>query len=416
MRLPKVNIRKVRIVVIAVGIAGVFFAGGYFLGRNKLQIELSKKPKVTINRENPEDKKDVDFLLFWRTWDTIHASYFDKEKIDDAKLVYGAIKGMVSAVGDPYTVFLPPSENKVVNEDLQGNFEGVGIQIGFKGTQLAVIAPLPGTPAEKAGVKAGDFIVGIKDEAKNLELSTVGISLPDAVEAIRGEKGSKVALVLVRSGSEAPFEVEIQREAINVPSIVTAFVGEDATTMHLNVLKFGEDTGNGEWEKAVLAYLKEPKAKGIILDLRNNPGGYLESAVDLAGEFVGDGETIVIQENANGSKQEYASQGEGRLKKVPVVVLVNEGSASASEILAGALKDLGVAKIVGQTTFGKGTIQESIMVNGGSGLHITTAKWLTPKGTWVNGEGLKPDYEMKDNPETESDEQMDLALEILGRE
>lgn len=413
MKLPKFNINKVRLIVVGIGVAAIFFTGGYLVGRNKLQIELTRKPKVTVNRENPQDHQDLDFSLFWRTWDTIHASYFDKKEIDDSKLVYGAIKGMVAAIGDPYTVFLPPSENKVANEDLQGNFEGVGIQIGFKGTQLAVIAPLPGTPADKAGVKAGDFIVGIKDETKKLDIATTGISLPDAVEDIRGPAGSEVTLYLVRDGTDGPIETKITREAIDVPSVLSEFIGKDESIMHLSILKFGDETNNGEWEKAVASYLAKSDAKGIVLDLRNDPGGYLDAAVDIAGDFVTSGQTVVTQESADGTKQSETAHGTSRLQGVPVVVLVNKGSASAAEILAGALRDLGIAKIVGEDSFGKGTVQQAIPVDHGAGLHITVAKWLTPKGTWVNGEGLKPDYQIKDDPQTTEDEQLQKALEVL---
>ena len=387
------------------------FSLGYLVGVGGYKGDIKNFPRVTISREVPQDKGELDFSLFWKVWDALGASYYDKEKIIPANMVYGAIEGMVSAVGDPYTVFLPPDKNKVVQEDLQGSFEGVGIQIGFKGNQLAVIAPLPGSPAEKVGVKAGDYIVGIKDEEKGIERGTVGISLADAVQVIRGPAGSKVILSLLREGSSEVIVVEITREAIDIPSVKLSFEG-DGKIAHIKLLKFGGET-QAEWEDAVTEVVKRPEVKGIVLDLRNNPGGYLQGAVDIAGEFLKTGKVVVIEERA-GTKNDYMVEGVGRFLNTPLVVLANGGSASASEILAGALRDNNRAKIVGETTFGKGTIQEPQQVNGGAGLHITIARWLTPDGTWVNEGGLKPDIEVKDNPDTPEDEQLQEAVKQLG--
>ena len=407
--LPKISFTKLRKTLIFVFVAALFFSGGYWLGRKGFVASFSQPAKVIVNREVPPEK-ELDFSLFWRVWDTLEQKYFDKNKLVKSQMVYGAIKGMVAAVGDPYTVFLPPQENRVVQEDLQGSFEGVGIQIGFKGTQLAVIAPLPDSPAEKAGVKAGDFIVGIKDPLKNIDRGTVGITLPEAVQAIRGPAGSTVTLALLREGGEEPVVVDIVRASIDIPSLILTYVGEEENIAHIKLLKFSGETED-EWEKAVRQILKNPKTKGIILDLRNNPGGYLQAAVDIAGEFLENGSVVVTEENANGQKQDFKVQRYGRFLKTPVVVLVNKGSASASEILAGALRDVRKVAIVGETTFGKGTIQEPQQLEGGAGLHITTARWLTPSGTWVNEAGLEPDIIIKDNPETKEDEQLLKAIE-----
>jgi len=407
-KIPFVSLRKgVFSILVGLGI----FSLGYLVGVGGYKGDIKNFPRVTISREVPQDKGELDFSLFWKVWDALGASYYDKEKIIPANMVYGAIEGMVSAVGDPYTVFLPPDKNKVVQEDLQGSFEGVGIQIGFKGNQLAVIAPLPGSPAEKVGVKAGDYIVGIKDEEKGIERGTVGISLADAVQVIRGPAGSKVILSLLREGSSEVIVVEITREAIDIPSVKLSFEG-DGKIAHIKLLKFGGET-QAEWEDAVTEVVKRPEVKGIVLDLRNNPGGYLQGAVDIAGEFLKTGKVVVIEERA-GTKNDYMVEGVGRFLNTPLVVLANGGSASASEILAGALRDNNRAKIVGETTFGKGTIQEPQQVNGGAGLHITIARWLTPDGTWVNEGGLKPDIEVKDNPDTPEDEQLQEAVKQLG--
>lgn len=412
----KLTLPKIRLGAILLSIIIISFAGGWWFGHQDVKFQKDGIiPKISVDRRMPTARANVDFALFWEVWDRLESDYFDKSKIDSQKMVLGAIKGMVAAVGDPYTVFLPPDEQKRTKEDLGGQFEGVGIQIGFKGTQLAVIAPLEGTPAETAGVKAGDFIIGIKDKNKNVEVGTVGLSLPDAVGYIRGTAGTKVTLVLLREGANKPFEAEITRAKIDVPSVIISFEGTQKNIAHLKLLKFGDNT-NGEWDKAIANIKKhtlgQQKAKGMILDLRNNPGGYLTGAVTISSEFISSG-TVVMQEDGKGNRKEFPVSGRGKLTDIPVVVLVNGGSASASEIVAGALKDHNRAKIVGEKTFGKGTIQEAQELDS-SGLHITTARWLTPNGTWVNGEGLKPDVEIKDNPETKEDEQLEKALEILN--
>lgn len=401
-------VRKVILYSLAVGL---IFVSGYTLGTNGFKLETGSFPKVTISRSVPEDRRDVDFALFWRIWDTIDASYYDKSKIVPQKMVYGAISGMVAALGDPYTAFLPPEENKVVEEDLSGSFEGVGIQIGFKGKNLAVIAPLPESPAEKAGVKAGDLIVGIADIEKKIDIGTAGINLNDAVKIIRGKAGTKVTLLLLRGESTEPIKIEIVREALDVPSVVTSYVESD-TIAHIKLLKFGADT-ESEWQKSVKDVLShKPQVTKLILDLRNNPGGYLQSSVDIAGEFVKKDSVIVIEDKGQ-TKNNFKTDRTGSYQNMKVVILVNGGSASASEILAGALSEINGYKLIGEKTFGKGTIQEPLQLDKGSSLHITTAKWLTPKGNWVNEKGLEPDTIVTDDQETEVDEQLQEAVNQL---
>lgn len=406
------GITQVRKAIAAVFVAAAIFASGFFAGGGNLSVVLKGEPKVTIDRALPVNHQDVDFSLFWRVWDRLSENYFDKDKLDPAKMIYGAISGMVAAVGDPYTVFLPPEENKLSQDDLEGNFDGVGIQIGFRGTQLTVIAPLPGTPAEQAGVKAGDYIVGIKDKKRDIDMGTVGITLPEAVKAIRGPSGSSVTLVLLRDGVDEPMEVEIKRANIDVPSVILTYVGENQEIARIQILKFGGST-NGEWDKIVKDVIKNSKVKAIIVDVRNNPGGFLQGSVDIASEFVESGKTIVMQEVASGKRDNFTAMGLARLKDYPAIVLVNKGSASASEILAGALRDIRGLKLIGETTFGKGTIQEPQELDGGAGLHITIAKWLTPKGTWVNETGLEPDIKVEDNADTPEDEQLQQAINYL---
>lgn len=417
--MPKTKADHVRnIIVLVIACIGIF-SFGYLFGSKGYK--LSSEGKVSISRENPANREDLDFALFWEIWDNLESRYYDKDKIDKRNLVYGAIQGMVSSVGDPYTVFLPPDQNKVVQEDLKGSFDGVGIQIGFRGNQLAVIAPLPDSPAETAGVKPGDLIIGILDKEKDVDTTTTGMTLPEAVELIRGPKGSMVTLAIMRDGLEKPELVDIKRGNIDVPSLVFDYLDENGNTSsektkiaHVRIIKF---TGEmlAEWQGVVADILKDPNIEGIILDVRNNPGGYLNGAIELSSEFLEIGDVVVVEESGDGKKEEFGVERIGRLKDRKMVVLINEGSASASEILAGALRDNLETPLVGETTFGKGTIQEPQQVEGGAGLHVTIAKWLTPKEIWVNEVGLEPDYIVEDDPETEADEQIVKAIEILSQ-
>ena len=387
------------------------FTGGYYLGAQGYKAEVDKALHVNISRQLPPDK-NVEFSLFWQVWDTLAAKYFDKNKLIPSEMVYGAIQGMVSALGDPYTMYLPPKDNKIVSDDLKGSFEGVGIEIGYRGTRLAVVSPLPGSPAEESGVKAGDYIVHIKDEKKNIDIGTTGILLPDAVQAIRGTAGTKVTLTLIRDGTETPIVVELTRAKLNIPSVTLNYVGDAKEIAHIRLSKFGAET-TAEWDKAVTDILGKPEVAGIIIDVRNDPGGYLQAAIDLASDFVPTGTTVVTQENGDGSRVEFKSQKLGRLQKYKVLVLINGGSASASEILSGALRDDRGFKLVGEKSFGKGTIQEPIEIPGGSGLHVTTAKWLTPNGTWVHEKGLEPDVKIVDDEKTPDDEQLQEAIKLF---
>lgn len=406
--MPNVNFIKVRKLLGVLFASSIIFSGGYFFGVNGYKAEVKKANDIKITRETPPDK-NVDFTLFWNVWDTLSSKYFDKTKLVPSEMVYGAIGGMVAALGDPYTVFLPPKENKVVNEDLSGSFEGVGMQIGFRSARLAVISPLPDSPAEKAGVKPGDYIIHIKDEAKNVDINTSGVNLGDAVAMIRGKAGTKVIITLAREGYDSPIVTEITRAKLDIPSVTLKFEESDTVAV-IRVNKFASETSE-EWDKAVGEIInRRAPVKGIIVDLRNNPGGYLQEAVDLSSDFVEVGKVAVIEDHGDDGKIEHKVNKIGRLLKYKVIVLVNEGSASASEILAGTLRDQKQIKIVGSVTFGKGTMQEPIEIPGGSGLHITTARWLTPNGTWVNETGIEPDIVIADNEETPEDEQLQEAV------
>jgi carboxyl-terminal processing protease len=407
----KMGFNKVRNTLVALAVLVFVFAGGYYLGVQGFRARVDRSLNVAIDRQLPPDK-NVDFALFWQVWDTLSQKYYDKSKLDSKQMVYGAIGGMVSSVGDPFTMFLPPAQNKTVNEDLSGSFQGVGIQIGMDANQrLLVESPLPESPAEKAGVKAGDYIVHIKDSKKNIDKDTGGINISEAVDIIRGPAGTTVTLTLIRKGEEKPIVQDLVRAKLDVPSVALKFVGDNSDVAHIKLNSFDAESPQ-EWKKAIDEVLAKGGVKGIIIDLRNNPGGYLQDAVELAGDFLKAGTIVVTEESGDGSNYHYKSEKEGRLIGMPVAVVINGGSASASEILAGALRDHLNAKLVGEKSFGKGTVQAPIDFPGGAGLHVTVAKWLTPDGTWVHEKGLIPDVEAPPATATE-DAQLNKAIELF---
>jgi len=368
-----------------------------------------------INTEKPQDFSKVDFTQFWDVWRRLENNYVDPEKLDSKKMVHGAIQGMTNAIGDPYTVYLPPDDQKRSAEDLQGAFDGVGIQLGYRNQTLAVMAPLKGMPAEKAGVMAGDYILHIRDEKKAIDRDTTGLSLPEAVNLIRGQKGSIVYLTFMKEGGK-PEEKALERDTILVPSVELKFVEKDGTNIaHLMLSKFGDRTQD-EWDEAVRQILEENKKqtlKGIVLDVRNNPGGYLQTAVDLASDFIDKG--LVVTQQGRYQSERYTTTRKARLFGIPVVALVNKGTASAAEILSGAIRDQNKVKIVGETTFGKGTVQDAMSdFRDGAGLHVTIAKWLLPSGDWIHEKGITPEVEVTDNIETvDVDEAFEKAMEVL---
>jgi len=378
--------------------------------------------RVGFNNALAASKGDskLDLSLMWAVKDKLQNNYLDKGKIVDKNMVYGAITGLVASLDDPYTVFLPPKENKSANEDLAGEFGGVGIQLGYKDKTLAVMAPLPKTPAEKAGVKAGDLILKIIDSEKKLDKDTSGIALAEAVNLIRGKVGSEVTLKLFREGKKDTFDVTMKRDNIVVPSVELEIKENKGKKFAwIKLYKFSEQLYK-DWPEIVDKIIAE-KSKdganfgGIILDLRNNPGGFLQASVLVASDFVKEG-VIVKQASANGQDQTYmVESGRGKLLNDKLVVLINGGSASASEILAGALKEYNRAKLVGEKSFGKGTVQSPEDFPDGSGLHITIAKWLLPSGKNIHGEGVMPDVEVKfvDNDQ-KLDNQLDKAIEVLN--
>lgn len=404
---PKfINLRLVLIIILV-------FLLGWQLGHRDVQFKWANyKPTISIVNKEPPKNIDIDFRLFWQTWDLVSREYIDKKSIDPNKLFYGAISGMVSAVGDPYTVFLPPDQQKSTKEELEGSFDGVGIQLGFdKDKRLVVVAPLKGTPAEKVGIKPQDLIVKIGDK------DTTGMSLPEAVKLIRGPKGSQIKLTIYRSGDSDTKEYTLTRETIVVKSVEASYKNTQSNKKIaiIKLSRFGERTKD-EWTESVNAVLSA-NPEGLVLDLRNNPGGFLEAAVFIVSEFI-EGGDAVLQEDNEGKRVSYKVNRNGKLTKIPMVVLINKGSASASEIVAGALQDRKRAKLVGEKSFGKGTIQEAQDLPNQTGIHITVSKWLTPNGRWVNAtEGLDVDVKIEVSKEEQEDAskdpQMNKALELL---
>lgn len=362
-----------------------------------------------------EDQGQLDLSLMWQVKNKLSQTFLDKDKIDNKNLVYGAIEGMVAALDDPYTVFLPPKENKSANEDLSGEFGGVGIQLGYKDKTLAVMTPLPKTPAEKAGLIAGDLILKIIDKKKNIDRDTTGISLSEAVELIRGEIGTEVTLKIFREGKDEAFDVTLKRDNIVVASLELEWIEKDGKKVAwVKLYKFSEQVYS-DWPAMVDKIVAE-RHDGVVLDLRNNPGGYLQASVLVGSDFIDDG-VITTQKSSNGREEKYyVDKNRRKLLSENLVVLVNGGSASAAEILAGALKEYGRGKLVGEKTFGKGTVQQPQDFPDGSGLHVTVAKWLLPNGKNIHKEGVTPDVEVKfvrDEKDLKKDNQLDRAVEEL---
>ncbi|MDP2632478.1 MAG: S41 family peptidase [Candidatus Curtissbacteria bacterium] len=395
--------------VIQFAVVGIiFFLIGFAVGQKKVEIIGNGAiPKLSIQNQTPKNS-NIDFTLMWEVLDKIPEKYIDRSAIDGNKLLYGAISGMVRSLGDPYTAFLDPKQNEAVKSELAGTYEGVGIQIGFnRDRRLVVIAPLSGTPAQRVGLKPKDLILKIEDK------ETFDLALPEAVDLIRGQAGTKVKLLLQHEGEDKPFEIEVERAKITVKSVEVDYRKVNSKNVAIvKVSRFG-DTTDSEWDQAV-GDVKGRNVDAIIVDMRNNPGGLLSSSIHVASEFIGG--VIVKQQDSAGRISSLSVDHKGAFLKTPMVVLVNGGSASAAEIFAGAIQDNARGKVVGEKTFGKGTVQEPLDLTGGSSLHVTVAKWLTPDGHSIHGVGIDPDVTVEDTEDgsLEDDPQLQKALELIG--
>lgn len=384
---------------------GVVEKTGFFLAQRSVSnIAIGQRPA------EPVSPSTVNMDTFWEAWSYVQSDYLDPAKIDAATMVDGATTGMVSSLGDPYSMYLPPEDNKRSSEDLAGAFFGVGIELGYKNEVLAVVAPLADSPATKAGVQPGDLILRVADETNPKGEDSSRWTLDKAVDAIRGPKGSTVTLTLYRenNGSE-PFEVSLVRDEIIVKSVTLEFVEDQGKTFaHISISRFGERTKN-EWDDAVMQIrAKKPVIAGIVLDMRNNPGGFFDGAIQVASDFIPSG--VIVSQKGKYSSQDYASLGTGRLANYQTEVLVNGGSASASEIVAGALRDRLGSKLIGSKTFGKGTVQDRRDLSNGGGLHVTIARWLLPGGDWIQDEGIPVDIEVTIDKDATNDQALERAL------
>jgi carboxyl-terminal processing protease len=369
------------------------------------QVNIDNKYSTT-----PDGKtiKNVDFNLYWQVWDTVKSSYVDKEDISEEDMFYGSLEGMVKAIDDPYTSFLDPDLSKRFNDDLSGSFEGIGAEIGIRDDVLTIVAPIDGMPAQKAGLKSGDKVLSIDGK------STAGISLDEAVDTIRGKKGTDVTLTIYREGLDETKDITIKRGIIVIESVKTEML--ENQIMLISISNFNEDT-EAMFSKAV-EEVNNKEVKGIILDLRNNPGGFLDSAIEITSEWIETG-PVVLEKFAENDITRYQARGLARLQDYKTVVLLNQGSASASEIVAGALQDYNKATIVGEQSYGKGSVQSLKPFSDGSSLKVSVAKWLTPQGKSISEKGITPDIEVEytiEDFENNQDPQLEKAMEIIKNE
>ena len=378
----------------------IFYFAGYLIGHKNLVFEKDYRPKlVNLELKKP---REVDFGLFWKAWEIVEQKYVGE--FLPQKLVYGAIKGMVEALDDPYSSFLASEDNKRFLEDLSGGIEGIGAELAEEEGKIVVVAPLEESPAMRAGLKARDIILQVNDE------DTSAMPLEQAIDKIRGPAGTEVKLLINRSDFTVPQEFKIRREKIVIASVKWEMRGNIGL---IKITQFGEDTSELTQKAATEIAAKNPRA--VILDLRNNPGGYLDSSIDVASLFVSEGQVIVKEQYKDGHIEELKTTLKPKLADEKIIVLINEGSASAAEIVAGALRDLRGAILIGKATFGKGTVQELADLDSASFLRITVAKWLTPQGKVIDQEGIKPEIEV-DRTEADiaagRDPQLDKALDL----
>jgi len=378
----------------------LIFLAGVLVGRYLLMptdSNFTQPEFVTVE----DGERQFTFEVFWEAWDLLHEKYTDELADDD--LFYGAVAGMVAAAGDPYTVFADPASTEQFEGTIEGSFSGVGIEIGMRGGIVTVIAPLDGSPAHLAGIREGDLIVAVDEEPITMEMS-----LDEVVQRIRGEKGTRVTLTVAHVDGEELEDIEIVRGTIEIESV--KFEMED-NIAHISITSFNGDT-EGRFT-TIARQATRLGAQGVVLDLRNNPGGYLQSSVEIASRFLAE-DTLVVTERGN-EAMDYVARGNDLLKGIPVVVLVNGGSASASEILAGALNDQIGSPLVGTKTFGKGSVQELLKLKDGSSLRVTVAKWFTPKGRNIDEEGIEPGIVVEQDYEKDEDEPLLRAMEEMKR-
>lgn len=416
--------RAISLVFAVVLAAALFFAGAKWGETRRPAIE---KVQDLTNKEEGLPAA-VDFAPFWGAWNVLNEKYVGNATTSPQEKVWGAIEGLTASLNDPYTVFMPPEEAKMFESEIQGNFEGVGMEIDSRDGVIVIVSPLKGTPAEAAGLQPGDKIIKINDTV------TTNMKTEAAVKLIRGKKGSAVRLTILRNGKRAPFEVSVVRDIITIPTIDTEIKGapkkgdaQATTTARETGLRengifiiklYNFSSAAPELFRAALRDFVVSRGDKLIIDLRGNPGGFLEVAVDVASFFLPVGEVVATEDHGDkGGSRVYRSHGYNVFNdKLKMAILVNGGSASASEILAGALREHGKAKLVGTKTFGKGSVQELVKITPETALKVTIARWLTPKGHSISAEGLTPDIVVErtqEDLEKGRDPQLERAIQLL---
>jgi carboxyl-terminal processing protease len=403
--------------LIAVVAFGLAFSSGYVYGRSDASVRSGPVAAVLapLDRLVPASAASADsvltseenarFRIFWETWKIVEREFLERANIDRQKLIYGAIKGMVDAVGDPYTAYLTPANRELADTDLRGSFDGVGVQVDLRDGKLTVISPIDGSPAHKAGVRPGDVITHADDK------SLAGKTLQDTVLLIRGPRGTTVTLRVTREGIKDPLSFELTRAEIRLESVRSRMLDEGVG--YLRITSFGQNTG-AEATNAIKNLLQQ-RPRGFVVDLRSNPGGYLSAAVDVTSQFMQAGRVVLFQDGAQRERKTYVTETGGVATEAKVVVLVNRGTASASEIVAAALRDNGRATLIGEKTYGKGTVQNVHVLSDQSGLRVTTAQWLTPNEQPLQGKGIEPDMKvaMPLDAASTADPQLDSAVRLI---
>ncbi len=392
--------------LIAVFFSGIFFIFGFSIGKDHGEKNVPFDLAVV---ENKDGDKNVDFALFWDVWDLVKEKYVDHDQLKAEDMINGAINGMLSATGDPYTVFLDSEQFSALNEELNGSFEGIGAEVDMKDNIVTIVTPLEDSPAQKAGIRAGDKIVEIDGQ------TTSDMTIDEAVKKMRGPKGTELKLRIFRlnDGVGDTQEIVVLRDTIRLDSVRVSFLEGDIA--QIKILQFGENTIR-EFNQAISDVMNHG-SKAIIVDVRNNPGGILHTATVIASKFLPDNSVVVIEQDAQDKRTNLYTSGAHPFLDMPVVVLINEGSASASEILAGALRDHREdVVLIGKKSYGKGSVQELIPTSTTTAAKITVAKWLTPNGDQINKKGIDPDEVVEyteENYKNNQDPQLDKAIEIV---
>lgn len=403
----KIFKRAIFFFIIILLIGGSFYFGYHQGQKSSAQSDIKAPLEQTfVQNKLPTNNINVDFSLFWKVWDLVKEKHVDKDKLDAQQMVYGAINGMLHATGDPYSTFFSPEDSKSFSQEISGSFEGIGAEMGIKDDVLTIIAPLDGSPSQKAGLLAGDKVLKIDGK------STSDITTDQAVDLIRGKKGTSVTLTILHSGDQVTKDISITRDTIEVKSVTVDF--KDNNIAYVKISQFSDNTDT-EFNDVVNQIISH-SSKGIIIDLRNNPGGLLDKAVAIASTMIPVDKVVVMEEDSDGNRDSIKTTGGDRLSSIPIVVLINQGSASASEILAGALHDDQGVTLVGKTSFGKGSVQELMDLPGGSSVKITVAKWLTPNGDYIMEKGITPDIPVditQDDYNNNRDPQLDKAMDVI---